>query len=92
MKPLRDMLLLTDKIPPGMIGLILVPDIGTSANKSGCFCEVLAAGPKCELVKVGDTVHVSAYGSHPASELELEYQGKKCFLIRERDVNGVVVA
>jgi co-chaperonin GroES (HSP10) len=48
--------------------------------------EVLAAGPKCELVKVGDTVMV-----HPSTEgLIVEIEGKECVMVNEFSICGIL--
>ena len=44
-RPLRDLLLIKPDKTPGMVGLLQMPDIGFSGNKSWSVCEVLAAGP-----------------------------------------------
>lgn len=89
-RPLRDLLVIRPiGKPPGKIGDIYIPDLGTSQNKNGCICEVLAAGPKVELAKVGSHVHVMAYGEKPAGD-EVTINGEKCIMIRERDITGVV--
>ncbi len=43
--PLRDLLLLRPIEAPGRLGLLWVPDIGKSGNKSSVVCDVLAVGP-----------------------------------------------
>ena len=48
--------------------------------------EVLAAGPKCELVKTGDTVMV-----HPSTEgLLVEIDGKECVMVNEFSICGIL--
>lgn len=89
-RPLRDLLVLRPLAMPGMIGSIHIPDFEKQANKTGGWCEVLAAGPDVELAHVGKRVHVTAYGSKFAGE-EVLYEGRKCVLLRERDINGVEV-
>ena len=88
-RPLRDILVIRPDKQPGTIGLLHLPDMGTSSNKSGCVCEVLAAGPKVELAKVGTKVLVPAYGSHPAGE-EVICDGQRVILLRERDIHGIL--
>ena len=88
-KPLRDLLVIRPVKEPGKIGLLYVPNIGMSSNKSGCVCEVVAAGPKVELAKVGTRVLVQAYGSHPAGD-EVRVGDEILTLIRERDLDGVL--
>ncbi len=88
-RPLHDNLVLEPLTVPGMIGAIHIPDSGKLRDKTGGYCRVLAAGPKCVLAKAGDKVHVTAYGSHYAGD-EFEHEGKKVLILKERDVNGVV--
>ena len=48
--------------------------------------EVLAAGPKCELVKTGDTVMV-----HPSTEgLLVEIDGTECGMVNEFSICGIL--
>jgi len=48
--------------------------------------EVVAAGPKCELVKEGDTVMV-----HPTSEgLIIDLEGKEYVMVNEFMICGVI--
>lgn len=89
-RPIRDVLVLEPLHAPGMIGLIHIPDFKKQANKTGGLCKVIAAGKDCVLAKPGDTVHVDAYGTAYAGD-PFEYEGKKLTLLRERDINGVVV-
>lgn len=90
-RPLRDLLVIRPLATPGMIGAIHIPDSGLQRDKTGVWCEVIAAGPKAELATVGKRVHVCAYGSHPAGD-EIIVNGEKLTLIRERDINGVEVS
>lgn len=89
-RPLRDVLVLEPMEKPGKIGLIIIPDNEKLSNKTGGECRVLAAGPQCVLAKKGDRVHVTAYGSQYAGE-PFEHEGKKITLLRERDINGVMI-
>lgn len=88
-RPLRDILVLEPETTPGMIGLIHIPDFKKQANKTGGYCKVISAGPACLLAKVGDRVHVDAYGTAYAGN-PFEHEGRKLTLLRERDINGVV--
>lgn len=88
-RPLRDLIVIRPLAVPGKVGLIHLPDLGMSSNKSGCVCEVIAAGPKVEAAFVGVKVHVPAYGSHPAGD-EVVCEGETLTIIRERDINGIV--
>ena len=48
--------------------------------------EVLAAGPKCALVKTGDTVMV-----HPSTEgLLVEIDGTECVMVNEFSICGIL--
>lgn len=87
-RPLRDVLVLRPLAQPGKIGLLHIPDTEKQRDKTGAWAEVVAAGPDVVLATKGKTVHVHAYGSHPAGE-EFIYGGEKLYLIRERDINGV---
>ena len=89
-RPLRDMLLLRPiGEPPGKVGLIHIPDGDRLSQATGLRAEVVEAGPKVELATKGKTVYVKAYGSHAASDMEVEHGGEKMFLLRERDIVGV---
>ena len=88
-RPMRDVLVLRPLTRPGMVGLIVIPDSGRQRDKTGGYCEVVAAGPKSVLAKEGAIVHVTAYGDHYAGE-EFQHEGETLVLIRERDINGVV--
>ena len=89
-KPLRDLLVLRVVKEPGKVGRLFVPDLGTSQNKNGCICEVVAAGPKAVLANKGSKVHVAAYGDKPSSDMEIDHEGEKLVLISERDITGVL--
>lgn len=91
LKPLRDLLVLRPLEKPGMIGSLHIPDFEKQANKTGVWCEVLAAGPSIQAASVGTKVHVAAYGAKLAGE-EVVYDGHKCVLIRERDIHGFEVS
>lgn len=90
-RPLRDILVIRPIKPPGMVGLLHIPDSGRQRDKTGCWAEVIAVGPDVELAKVGGRVHVDAYGSHIAGD-EVQFNGQTFTLIRERDIHGVEVA
>jgi co-chaperonin GroES (HSP10) len=85
--------------PPGMVGLIHIPDTGKLSQATGCRCEVVAVGPGCMdkhfrripcQSKVGDIVYVKAYGSHPACETEIEVNGETLYVDRERNILGLL--
>lgn len=88
-RPLRDLLIVRADKTPGMVGLIHLPDMGSSGNKSSCTCTVVAAGPKVQLAHVGSKVLVESYGSHPAGD-EVVCDGETFTMIRERDLVGVL--
>lgn len=88
-RPLRDLLVIKPDKEPGRIGLIFIPDMGSSGNKTGCVCTVMAKGPDAKEVSVGDKVLVQAYGSHPAGD-EVTINGELHTLIRQRDLDGVL--
>lgn len=88
-RPLRDLLVLRPKAKPGMVGLIIIPDSGKQRDKTGGFCEVMAAGPLATETPVGTVVHVTAYGDKFAGE-EVNCGGETLLMIRARDVNGVL--
>ena len=90
-RPLRDLLVIRPDKPPGIIGAIHIPDMGTTANKSPCVCTVIAAGPTTLMTKAGDKVMVPAYGSHPAGD-EVTIGGILHTIIRERDIHGIVLS
>lgn len=89
-RPLRDVLVLSPITAPGMVGLIHIPDNERQANKTGGWCEVIAAGPDAVAATPGARVHVTAYGAKFTGE-EFVHEGRKLVLIRERDINGVEV-
>ena len=88
-RPLRDLLIIRPDRTPGMVGLIHLPDLVTSGNKSSCICTVVAAGPKVELATVGKKVLVESYGIKPAGD-EVTVDGETMTMIRERDLVGVM--
>lgn len=88
-RPLRDLLVIRPDKTPGMVGLIHLPDLVTSGNKSSCVCTVVAAGPRVELATVGSKVLVESYGIKPAGD-EVECEGETLTMIRERDLVGVL--
>lgn len=88
-RPLRDLLVIKPEKDPGVIGLLYIPDMGTTSNKTGCVCKVVAAGPKVRNATVGSRVLVPAYGSHPAGD-EVTVNGEVHTIIRERDLDGIL--
>ena len=90
-RPLRDYVVvrkLGDQA--GMIGLIHIPDTEKLANKTGTWAEVIAAGKDVRDAHVGRKVHVTVYGSHLAG-VEIEEAGEKLSMLRERELNGILV-
>lgn len=67
-----------------------MPETDKLANATGCLCRVLAKGPLADEVKVGDVVHLKAYGTWPAGK-PFVHEGQNVILIRQRDINGVVL-
>lgn len=64
---------------------ILLSDATANALRTNIL-EVLAAGPNCEMVKVGDTVMV-----HPSSEgLVVEIEKKQYVMVNEFQICGVI--
>lgn len=88
-RPLNDYLVLKPMEVPGVIGLIIIPDSGKLRDKTGGRCKVLAAGPRAVLAKVGDTVHVTAYGSKYAGD-EIIDGDNRVYLLKERDINFIL--
>jgi co-chaperonin GroES (HSP10) len=95
-RPLSDYLLVKPLTRPGMVGLIHLPEQADD-NKNGTIAEVLAVGPGRMLpsgfrvpmeVKVGDCVHLTAYGTTSAG-CRIVLNGEKVIMIRARDANGV---
>lgn len=81
--------ILTKKL--GMIGSLHIPEMGLLSGKTSCECEVVAVGKEVKEIKAGDKVHVSVYDKKAAGT-EVEFQGEKLTLIRERDINGIITA
>ena len=78
--------MVTEKL--GMIGNIHVPELAQLSGKTSCVCEVMAAGKDCTEVKRGDRVKVSVYDKKAAAT-EIEHEGKKYLLMRERDIDAL---
>ena len=88
-RPLRDNLILRPIKNSGMVGMIHMPEVGKLSCKTGSECEVVAAGKDATEAKVGSRVHVSSYDKKIAGT-EIEVDGEKLILIRERDINGII--
>lgn len=97
-RPLHDYLVVRPLTRPGMIGLLHIPQMDSIDNKNGVTAEVIAVGPGRLLpsgvrvpmeVKVGDCVHLAAFGTSPAGS-KLMLNGEKVIMIRARDINGIV--
>jgi chaperonin GroES len=95
-RPLGDYLLLRPLAKPGMAGNLYLPDTKSIEEKNGTRCEVLAVGPGRLTqsgdripveVRVGDTVHVTAYGTTSAG-MKVSLNGETLIMIRQRDING----
>lgn len=92
MKPLGDRVLIEFQDNPGKIGSIHVPASVSQSRRRGT---VLAVGPgrrteNGELVpmslKEGDVVVLATY----TGGSEIDWEGKKCVIMRESDVMGVI--
>lgn len=97
-RPLSDYLVLRILAKPGKVGLLYLPDVDSIDMKNGTRCEVLAVGPGRMLpsgfrvpmeVKVGDTVHLAAYGTTAAGAHVFD-EGETKIVIRARDINGII--
>jgi co-chaperonin GroES (HSP10) len=70
----------------GKIGLLHIPDATKSTrNQTFCRATVTARGPDAALVNVGDTIVLSEYFGD-----EVEVDGKKLRIGRERDIVGLL--
>jgi chaperonin GroES len=97
-RPLSDYLVLRPLTKPGMVGALYLPDCDSIDVKNGTRCEVVAVGPGRRQssgdlipmeVKVGDHVHLTAYGT-TAAGMNVEVNGEKLVMIRARDINGIL--
>lgn len=87
-KPLQDWLVLCPREikTDVMVGGIYLPQSDDRMRANRIEADVLAAGPKCENVKVGD---VASLAGHEQGESQIMLNGKLCFLMRERHLNLV---
>jgi len=84
-KPARDIIQL-DWEPKTNVGGIIIPEKSQKAmNLSFYSIPVLAAGPKCEVVKVGDQVLLPA-----EAILTVRYDGRTVYFCNEQKVLAVV--
>lgn len=86
-RPLRDLLVAVPCEESGRFGLLIIPENHKQALVTHRKMLVLAAGPKAkeEGIESGVIIH--------ASELWgdcMEIEGKKCWMGRSRDINGIV--
>jgi chaperonin GroES len=97
-RPLHDYILCRPLMKPGMVGRIYLPDCDSIDMKNGTRCEVVAVGPgrltpsgdRIPMeVSVGETVHLTAYGT-TAAGMEVVVNSEKLIMIRSRDINGIV--
>ena len=97
-RPLADYLVCRPLTKPGMAGNLYLPDCDSLDAKNGTRCEVVAVGPgrltssgdRIPMeVKVGDCVHLTAYGT-TAAGMEVVVKGEKLIMIRARDINGII--
>lgn len=89
MKPLRDMILIcrNENQAERFFNGVYIPETTKNPrNQVAYHATVLAHGPKAEHAITGTTVVVSEH----AGETEVIHEGKKCLLMRERDIIGVV--
>lgn len=85
-RPLRDNIVVEPITAPGKVGLIHIPDVTKSTrNQTFNYGIVLASGKDTALAKPGDKVLVSEYAGDP-----FDHEGKKVFIMRERDIVGVI--
>lgn len=84
-QPTRDWLVLPiQKKTTTDSGIILSPSQAKSLETN--ILPVLAHGPKCEVVKTGDTVMI-----HPTSEgLIIEVEGKEYVMVNEFTICGII--
>lgn len=82
--PLRDVIVIDPMPRPEMIGGILVPLFGNTANQAHHYAMVVAAGPKAE-VKRGDRIICSELFG-----VVIEHEGQKYRIGRSRDIVGIV--
>lgn len=73
----------------GMSGGLHIPEMSRLSGKTSCQCEVVAVGRNALELKVGNKVHLSVYDKKAAGT-EIEHEGEKLILIKERDVNGLL--
>lgn len=84
-QPTRDWLVLPYQKQNETEAGILLSDAAAHTLRTNIL-EVLAAGPKCEMVKEGDTVMV-----HPTSEgLIIDLDGKQYVMVNEFMICGIV--
>lgn len=93
-KPLRDYCVLRPLEAAGKIGAIWLPQTDSITEKNGTRCKVVAVGSECGRgkywdVDVGDTVHLTAYGTHPAGITVMD-GNEKLLMIQAKNINGVL--
>ena len=86
-RPLRDMVLARyiEEDQNRKVGELFMPQSKKSRDKLFVRAEVIAHGPKCDAAKIGTVIFV---GEHHGDYYVIN--GKRCVLIRERDISGVV--
>ena len=85
-RPLRDNIVVEPITAPGMVGLIHIPDVKKSTkNQTFNYGTIISAGKDVVLAKPGVKVLVSEYAGDPFT-----HEGKQVFIMRERDIVGVV--
>lgn len=82
--PLRDVIVIDPMPPPEMIGGIIVPLLGNTANQAHHFAMVVYAGPKSD-ARPGAKIYCSELFGTP-----IEHEGRKLRIGRARDIAGIV--
>ena len=87
-KPLQDYMLLQPREikTEVQVGGIYLPQSDERMRANRMSADVIAVGPKCENIKVGD---VASLAGHEQGESQIVLNGKTCFLMRERHLNLV---
>jgi len=85
-RPLQDWLVLQPREikTEVSVGGIILPESDDRMRTIRVKADVIAAGPKCENVKVGD---IASLAGHERGESQIILNGKVCFLMRERHLN-----
>jgi co-chaperonin GroES (HSP10) len=85
LRPLRDLILVRPCSPVRMVGMLHIPDSQQSArNQTFHHATVLAAGPLVKQAVTGKSVFISDLAGD-----ELQIDGERVFLLREKDIVGI---